>query len=136
MNWTTKMSEVAPEMLTARRVAEMHTAFFVPADYPGKGTMVSLGIPECELIVCLLQPDGEVVSLVNRPKTNFSVKNWIKLACREATAARAALSFNCDTLKQLEQVVALAQNLLPPQYERVALERMKNSESRTRVGLS
>jgi hypothetical protein len=135
MNWTTKMSEVAPEMLAGYGVMELHVAYFAPVNFPGRGPAVTLGIPECELLVVLLRSDGEPLVFLNRPQTNFKIEDWIKSACRQAIDHHAVISFNCDTLEQLKQAVALAQNLLP-QYERVALERMKNPETRSKMGLS
>jgi hypothetical protein len=136
MKWTTRLSELIPEMLTEAGVAEIHSAYFAPVNYTGgKGNVVSLGIPECELIVGLLLSDGGPLAIVNRPKINFKIDGWIKLACKEAVTLHAVVCLNCDTLKQLEQAVALAQNLLP-QYERVALERMKDPKTRAKKGLS
>ena len=135
MSWTTKMSAVQPEVLDRYGVEEIHVAYFTPVNYPGVGPAVSLGLPECELMLCRMGDNGEPFTIINRPKINRDVKSWIKIACKMAVEQHAVISFNCDTLEQLEQAVRLAERRLPG-YERAALERMKNVESRSKAGLS
>ena len=135
MSWTTKLSDVAVDVLDRYGVEELHVAYFTPVNYPGVGPVVSLGLPECELAVCFLDGNGEPLTIVNRPKVNRDVKGWIRIACKTAIEYGAVVSFNCDTLEQLEHAVRLAQRRLPG-YERAALERMRDPQTRAKAGLS
>jgi hypothetical protein len=108
---------------------------FLPKDWPGKGAAVTLGIPECELLCVFVGEDGEPVTFINRPRINRNVKSWVRGACEAARDYRAALHFNCDTPEQASRAAKLAGKLLPG-YERVALERMYEPNTRSRSDLN
>lgn len=84
--WRTRAD---PALTREYGVEELHHAFFEPPGWPGKGPTVSLGIPECELILATVGADGEPQALVNRPQHNRSVKQWTRSACEMAACARA-----------------------------------------------
>jgi hypothetical protein len=133
MSWTTLVNPETTRQYMGDK--ELHSAWFMPKGWPGKGPCVSLEIPECNLHVCLPQPDGEPVVIVNQPRFNKNVKSWIRGACARAREYQACLSFSCDTTEQAEQAARFAGRLLP-NYERVALERMYRPETRLRGDLS
>jgi hypothetical protein len=93
--WTTR-----PEITGQFRVEELHGVCFVPGGWLGKGPAVSLGIPECELQYCLVAGGGTLVTTINRPTGNLSVKYWIRYACKLATENNTALLFSRDTVEQ------------------------------------
>jgi hypothetical protein len=66
----------------------------------GEGTDSHLGIPECELQYCLVAGGGTLVTTINRPTGNLSVKYWIRYACKLATENNTALLFSRDTVEQ------------------------------------
>ena len=125
-SWTTLLDPELPYMGDK----ELHTAWFMPNGWPGKGPCVALEIPECKLHVCLLQLDGEPVVIVNRPRSNKNIKKWVRSACERAREYQACISFTCDTAEQAEDAAKLAAKFLPKDYERVALERMYRPETR------
>jgi hypothetical protein len=55
-------------------VNELHNVCFEPPDWPGKGTVLSLGIPECELHFVSSAADGQPVAMINRPQKNKGIK--------------------------------------------------------------
>ena len=130
--WTTQMP---PEYTRPYGVEEVHAVYLAPAGWPGKGPTVSLGIPECELIFCAPGVDGELVTMVNRPKTNFSIARWLRFACDKAIEQRASIAFHCDTAEQAEQAARRATRWLPG-YRRIALERMADASTRVADKLS
>jgi hypothetical protein len=132
MAWTTR---VLPELTSQYGVEEMHDVWFTPKGWPGKGPTVSLLIPECEMHVAFLAPDGEPVTFVNRPKINKNVKLWVRHVCETARDMGASVTFSCDTSEQAERAAKMANKLLP-NHERTALERMYEANSRTRAGLN
>jgi hypothetical protein len=95
--WTTRL---APEITRQFGVEELHDVCFLPRGWPGKGPTVSLGIPECELQYCLVAGGGTLVTTINRPTGNLSVKYWIRYACKLATENNTALLFSRDTVEQ------------------------------------
>jgi hypothetical protein len=121
MEWTTRLEHTGE--------IEIHTAWFVPHGWPGKGTTVSLGIPECEMIFTTIGKDGEPLSFVNRPAKNKNVATWLKHVCAEAAANKAALFLNCDTPQQLKRWADKALKLLPD-HKRMPLERAYRAEDR------
>lgn len=131
-DWTTR---IAPHLTSRYGVEEVHTAWFLPKGWPGKGNAVSLLIPECELQYVFLAPDGAPVACVNRPNLNKNIKTWIRSACKAARDYRASIAFACDTSDQVEKAVKLAARLLPD-HERIALERMYEASSRSLSGLN
>jgi hypothetical protein len=130
--WTTRQD---PDYLAQFGVDEVHTVFFEPPGWPGKGPAVSLGIPECELQLVFLDKDGEPVAMVNRPTKNLNVKSWLRSACEQANKYNAVLMLQCDTREQAEIGARRVAKLLP-QYRRIALERMYEPSSRRKEGLS
>jgi len=109
-------------------LADLHSVWFLPLDFPGYGPVVTLGIPECELIRTDVV-DGLPYSVVNRTKVNRRIKYWVRLACELARDTGSVASFICDTAEQAAHAARMAAKLLP-NYERVALERMHNPETR------
>jgi hypothetical protein len=131
-SWTTR---VEPELTRPFAVEELHQVCFEPNGWPGKGEVVTLLIPECEMQTVWTAADGEPVALVNRPQKNRSVKYWLRSACKEATAKKAFLVFSCDTVEQAQRIAKRALKLLP-HHRRMALERMFDPPGRNRRGLS
>ena len=94
MTWTTRLR---PELTGPFGIEELHNVWFTPKEWPGKGPVASLLIPECEMHFCMLGPDGAPVTFVNRPKANKKVKCWVRTVCELAKERGAAVSFSCDT---------------------------------------
>ena len=132
MTWTTRLR---PELTRPFDVEEMHNVWFIPREWPGKGAVASLLIPECEMHLCMLGPDGAPVTFVNRPKANKKVKCWVRTVCEFANERGAAVSFSCDTAEQAEMAARMAVKLLP-NHQRAALERMYEAHSRRMGGLN
>jgi hypothetical protein len=130
--WTTR---VLPELTTPYGVEEVHNVWFIPKGWPGKGPAVSLLIPECEMQIAFLAPDGRPVAFVNRPQLNKNIKSWIRTVCEKARDMGASVSFACDTADQAERAAKMAGKLLP-NHERAALERMYDATARARGNLS
>ena len=106
----------------------MHNVWFIPKEWPGKGPVASLLIPECEMHLCMPGPAGAPVTFVNRPKANKKVESWVRTVCELANERGAAVSFSCDTKEQAEMAASMASPLLP-NHQRVALERMYQPDS-------
>jgi hypothetical protein len=134
MNWTTRLD---PALLRRHYGidAEIHDAFWVPPQWPGKGPVAGLLIPECELQFVFQGADGEPVATINRPQHNKSIKRWLRTACEAAIKYHAAFHVTADTAEQVAQAAKLVVRLLP-NYERVALERMYDANTRVRERLS
>ena len=132
MTWTTRLR---PELTGPFGVEELHNVWFTPKEWPGKGPVASLLIPECEMHLCMLGPDGAPVTFVNRPKTNKKVKCWVRTVCELAKERGAAVSFSCDTPEQAKMAARMAAELLPD-HQRAALERMYEANSRRMGGLN
>jgi hypothetical protein len=133
MSWTTR---VLPELTRRNGVEELHNVYFAPKGYTGRGAVVTLGIPECELIYTIgFQPNGEPVVALNRPQTNLNVRHWTRAACKMAVRQNAFVIFGCDTAEQAETVAKTASRMLPS-YQRVAPERMYEAATRVAHKLS
>jgi hypothetical protein len=113
----------------------MHTVFFVPPGWKGKGNSISMGIPECELHCALRKSDGTISVMVNQPQHNFNVDRWMRSACDMAIDYGAAIAFHCNTASQAIRAAKKAKRWLHG-YERVALERLYDAKSRTKGGLN
>jgi hypothetical protein len=124
MTWTTRLD---PTVTGSYGINAVHGAWFVPRKCPPppRNTIAFL-IPECELQI--VAPG--VATLVNRPKQNKNVKQWLKHACREASDRGAILIVACDTPDQVERAARMASKLLP-KHERAALERIYSEPART-----
>jgi hypothetical protein len=131
-NWTTRL---LPDLTRQYGVEEVHDVWFTPKEWPGKGPAVSLLIPECEMQVVFLAPDGEPIAFVNRPQLNKNIKAWVRTVCETARDMGASVSFACDTADQAERAAKMAGKLLP-NHERTALERMYEAKTRARANLS
>jgi hypothetical protein len=132
MTWTTRLP---PERTRTCGVEELHCAWLLPRGFPGKGPVVSLSIPECEL---KFMPGVDIAGvpvlwMFDRPRR--TVAHSIKDACRLAVEASACLFILADTAEQLEPAVRLATKRLP-HHERAALERMADPAKRARARLS
>jgi hypothetical protein len=132
MTWTTRLE---PALTAQYQVAELHSVWFTPIGWVGKGSTVSLLIPECEWQFVGLNPDGEPLTFINRPQVNKNVKHWLRYACEIANEMGAALSLLCDTAEQAERGARMAGRLLP-KHERIALERMYRGNTRCRGALN
>jgi hypothetical protein len=66
-NWTTR---VDPAYTHLYGVEEVHSAWFLPKGWPGEGPVISILIPECEVQHATIEPDGEPLVVVYRPKAN------------------------------------------------------------------
>ena len=133
MTWTTLLD---PEVTRAFVDSEqLHGAWFVPKDWPGKGPSVVMEIPECILHASFPRPKGGPVVMINRPGPNVSVRRLIRSACERAREVHACIGFMCNTAAQAEGAATIAGNTLWD-YERVALERMYSADTRARSNLS
>jgi hypothetical protein len=130
-NWTTRIS---PDHTRPFGVEEVHNVWFVPIGWPGKGPVISLLIPECELQYVVVAADNMPVTCINRPP-NKNVKKWIRHACELATEGRTSLFLACDSAAEAERTAKIAAQLLP-HHECAALERMYDADSRCRGNLS
>jgi hypothetical protein len=128
-DWTTR---VLPELTRPYGVEEIHSVWFAPAGWIGKGTTLFLGLPECELHASVLDLNGEVVTFVNRPPTNKNIKKWIRSACKLATEQKAPVFFGCDTVAQAAHAAKMAERLLP-NHQRMALERIYDPSARANL---
>ena len=63
--WTTR---TLPELTRRFGLEELHTVAFLPRGWKGRGSCVSLLIPECELHIAVAGPDDEPTILVSRPR--------------------------------------------------------------------
>jgi hypothetical protein len=130
--WTTRLD---PQYTTMFGVGELHNVMFEPPGWPGKGPIVSLLIPECELQFHFLAEDGQPVAMINRPAKNRNVKQWTRFACERAVEYGAVLGLLCDTAEQADVGARRIAKLLP-RYRRIALERMNDPRTRVRAKLS
>jgi hypothetical protein len=131
-DWTTR---VEPKLTQQFGVNELHTVCFEPPGWPGKGTVLALGIPECELQFMFPAADGQPVAMINRPQKNKSIKGWLRFVCKEAAQHNAFLILSCDTAEQAAVAANQVTKFLP-HYRRVALERMYDAKSRVHGNLS
>jgi hypothetical protein len=128
--WTTRID---PALTRPYGVEQIHDVYFEPTGWPGKGPVVSLGIPECEL---MLAYGDEPAVIVNRPQRNLNVKYWTRFACEKAIKSRALLILGCDTAEQAAIAAKRAARLLP-HHRRAALERVLGDPAfRARENLS
>jgi hypothetical protein len=133
MTWTTLLD---PEVTRVFMDSEqLHGAWFVPRDWPGKGPSVVMEIPECILHASFPQPSDVPVVIINRPGPSVNVRGLIRSACERAREVHACIGFMCNTAAQAEGAATIAGNTLPD-YERVPLERMYSGDTRARGNLS
>ena len=130
--WTTRLP---PERTRTYGVEELHCAWLLPRGFPGKGPVVSLSLPECQL---KFMPGIEIAGVpvlwvFDPPRPSFALS--IKDACRLATEENACLFIIADTAAQLEPAVRLAAKRLP-HHQRAALERMADPATRARERLN
>jgi hypothetical protein len=129
--WT---SRLPPSYTRAAGCEELHCAWFVPRGYAGRGPVVTLSLPECELRLTLGVVAGvPVIGTFDNPRP--SVAHWIKDACAIAIKHRASLCIVTDTGEQLTRAARLAAKRLPG-HERAALERMADPGARARAKLN
>jgi hypothetical protein len=126
--WTTELP-IPEDYIKTFGPMEVHHAYFLPKTWRGKGHVVGFLIPECEIQICLLTPEGEPIAMVNRPQNNKNIKSWLRFACEKAREMQACFSLACDTTEQVERYAKRAARLLP-QHERIALERMIDPATR------
>ena len=132
MIWTTRLP---PERTRTCGVEELHCAWLLPPGFPGKGPVVSLSIPECEMkyMPGIAIAGVQVLWMFDRPRR--TVAHSIKDACRVATEENACLFILADNADQLEPAVRLATKRLP-HHERAALERIADPAARARERLN
>jgi hypothetical protein len=131
-SWTTR---VEPELTRPFAVEELHQVFFEPDGWPGRGSVIALLVPECELQTTFVAADGEPIAVINRPAKNKSVRYWLKRACERAAADEAFIFFSCDTEEQASWAARRAAKLLP-NHRRMSLERVYEAAGRNRGRLS
>ena len=112
MTWTTL---VEPKY-AAYGVGEVHNVWFLPKGWPGKGTVINLLIPECELHFCFA------------PARNRSARRL----CQPANQEQKHQGLAPNSLRNGGR----AQSVRLPNHERTALERMYEASSRSRSNLS
>lgn len=130
-DWTTR---VEPERTRSFGVGELHSVLFAPLGWPGRGPVVGLLIPECEMQFCA-PANGGPVMMINRPVKNKNVRHWLRAACEMAIDFRACVSLACDTGAEAERWAKRAQKMLPGFY-RVPLERMYHAATRAAADLN
>jgi hypothetical protein len=99
------------------RQHDLHVAVFLPKNWPGHGSDVTVFIPE----FILLGPDNAPSNV--RPPPSGDVACWLRSIFEEGEYERAAINFICSTPGQAEDAAKAAAPLLPS-HERVALERV------------
>jgi hypothetical protein len=100
-----------------RRHDDVHAAAFLPKDWPGHGSVVTVLIPEC----ILLGPDNAPSNV--RPPPSGDVDCWLRSIFEEGEYERAAIFFLCITTEQAGDAARTAAPL-SPSHERIALERV------------
>jgi hypothetical protein len=113
-DWTTR---IRPDCTAPYGVEELHTVWFTPKGWPGKGTTISLLIPECEMHCSMLDRNGELLHIINCPPTNRNVKRWLRYVCELATQQASACSSPAILLVRLRSQHGAPQGcfpLLPP----------------------
>jgi hypothetical protein len=137
-DWTTQV--FVPQWLKerARYHADVHMAAFIPRGWPGKGKVVDLLLPECELQFVARYSDdpGKLVIAVNRPAINRDPEYWMQVACKQAKKDQGPLFLACDTAQQVAEAVALAEKFLPKHYRRFPIERLYDPKDRVDRPLS
>lgn len=128
--WTTRLPV---EMTRAYGVAELHTVWFLPNNWPGTGPTVRLQIPEGKISSFSLAPNG-VLEMQIHPQIQ-KMKFALRKACSLAAEQRAALIISTDTNEQAEHAAKKATRLLP-RHERAAMERMEEPAARSRSDLN
>jgi hypothetical protein len=111
-----------------RQPDDVHAAAFLPKDWPGHGSVVTVLIPEC----ILLGSDNAPSNV--RPPPSGDVDYWLRSIFEEGEYERAAIIFICSTPEQAENAARTAAPLLPS-HERIALERVYGG-NRVRTKLS
>jgi hypothetical protein len=131
--WTTRAD---PKFTRQYGVEEVHSVCFEPPGWPGRGPVVHLGIPECELLVGAPVAGDDLVIVIREKATTYrNLKYWTIVACNQAIKHKAFIMLACDTAQQAEVgAKRIAKQL--PQYRRVALERMYDPDARVREKLS
>jgi len=130
--WT---SQVPLEFTRPFGVEKIHAAMLAPPAWPGRGPVVGLSIPECELQIVLIAASDKPAAIVNRPQVNRNIMRWLRSACDMAIEYDAALVVSADTAEQAERAAKSAGRRLP-KYERVALERVYAGNTRMKENLS
>jgi hypothetical protein len=137
IDWTTEM--LVPDWLKerARYFNPIHLAWYVPRGWPGKGKIVDLLLPECEMqwVIDLSDPNDPLIA-VNRPAINRDPAYWMEVACKQAKKDKAPLFLSCDTPQQVAEAVALAEKFLPKHYRRFPIERIYDPRDRADNPLS
>jgi hypothetical protein len=100
-----------------RQPDDVHAAVFLPKDWPGHGSVVTVILPEC----ILLGSDGALSDV--RPPPSGDVDCWLHSILEGGEYERAAIIFICSTPEQAEDAARTAAPLLPSR-ERIALERV------------
>jgi hypothetical protein len=103
--------------------AERHTVCFVPTGWTGRGSSVGLTIPECELHLCVLCANGDVIRHVNGPPKKKDVLEWLKYACLEAAEHQLPLILSCATAEWAASIAHFAMRRLS-KHHRIAPERI------------
>jgi hypothetical protein len=96
---------------------DVYVAAFLPKDWPGHGSVVTVLFPEG----LLFGPDDVLVNV--RPPQSGGVNHWLRDIFAEGEYARVAINFICNTPEQAEDAAKAAAPLLPS-HERIALERL------------
>ncbi len=99
-----------------RQPDDVHAAAFLPKDWPGHGSVVTVLIPECILLGFDNAPS-------NVPPFSGDVGCWLRSIFEEGEYERPAIIFVCSTPEQAQDAARTAAPLLPS-HERIALERV------------
>jgi hypothetical protein len=127
MNWTTRLD---PALTSRYDVNEVHCACWLPPNWAGKGRVIGLIIPECELTISFCDDDSDQpLTMVNHPPTNRNIKHWLRSGCEMALEFHSAFYVIADSPQQIIWAAKLIARLLPL-YQRTALERMYEPDSR------
>jgi hypothetical protein len=124
MSESSRWSTEVPREITRRYgVESLHSAALAPAEWrPKRDTVISLGLPECELQLTLWN-GGEPVAMVRRMRDpNMSVA-LARVAAVAQARAPAMVMLQCDTKAQLKRALRVLEARLPD-HQRVALERL------------
>ena len=127
MKWTTLVQH---ERVGRLHPADLHAVVFTPQDW--NGCVITLTIPWC--VVECYRP-GHAPIFINDPPEIRDIGRWLEWTRDKACRARAAIIFSCTTSKEAEVLADAATSMLPPDFERVPLERVYEGKAH-RAGLN
>ena len=124
MSESSRWSTEVPREITRRYgVESLHSAALAPAEWrPKRDTVISLGLPECELQLIRWGEAMPIGTIWRMRDPNMSVA-LARVAAVAQARAPAMVLLQCDTKPQLTRALRVLEARLPG-HQRVALERL------------